>query len=273
MDKKEIDELFDSFNNKDIAKFYKFADTDIEKLTDEEKNMLIDNRDEPYRKIMKKIEEGDYEYFLSLKRDPSKESLFNILFDYLSDERAKELIEDKEKLEELDIKEFGVVAIINSIEDLDYKKHLVEDRKKIENLELGESALISIIEQFNDADYIKDILANEDRLENLRLDGFWLVELIKAVKDKDYIKGIVEDENMLNRLRLTGFNLINLIKLLDDEEYIKCILEDRNKIDTLRIDSYYLIEFGSSYIYKLLLYREYLTCFHCYFFDHYCFYF
>ena len=99
MDKKEIDELFDSFNNKDITKFYEFADIDLETLTKEEKTMLIDNRDEAYKKIMRKIEKGDYEYFLSLKGDPSKESLFNILFDYLSDERAKELLEDKEKLE------------------------------------------------------------------------------------------------------------------------------------------------------------------------------
>jgi hypothetical protein len=60
MDKKQIDELFDYYNNNNIEKIYEFLDVDLENLTNEEKTMLIDNKDKAYRTIMKKIVLGGF---------------------------------------------------------------------------------------------------------------------------------------------------------------------------------------------------------------------
>ena len=213
MSEKEIDELFEMFQNDDLEAF-------MEKYGGSYKNMPIDEINENiiyeiYKNIMQKIEQGNYEYFTT-KRD-NKETI-KIYIELMSGSSKKD-----------DFKEFAKDCLtlekISELElDSDYITELIKATGKIEEyltldkiieLKLYSNAITKLIKATGK---IERYLTRE-KISELPLNSNCITELIKETGkiEKYLLEGQdKEDENL-------SFNILNVLKGSEDNKNWKII--------------------------------------------------
>lgn len=273
MNSEQIDDLIDAIASDDYDRILMYADIEIKDNRTAREFYMEVGKEKILPSIMKKIEEGDYNYFLSIEDSinvtsvhalvklmlysSKEEDIKNIIqncqkFDLKDDDVVdlikatkdidyiKSFVEDKENRNKIDLVLWSdqVIDLIIATRDIDYIKNLIEDiDKRIEiNLLVEEEDLIKLIKATNDSDYIKEFIESNEKREKC---GVYIsyakdfVDLIIATKDVDYIKSFINCENIDNGFSFEEFQ--DLIEATNDPKYIESIIEDEQKREELQL--------------------------------------
>ena len=185
------------------------------------------------KKIMAKIEEGDFEYFLSKIDDDSyKYECLDLLSYSTKKDGIKRIIEEqKTNIDRTDSS--NMIGLIKATEDPGYMKSIVERivYKKEKDWKFSSLGLLEIMTAINDPEYIEEILEDKNKLfdEFKIINKDYIERLVIATGDTEYIKSIIEDKNKQKEFCFSQKNLHGLINATGDTEYIKSIIEDREK--------------------------------------------
>ena len=248
MNSEEIDYLFIVMENKEYDEILKFAD--IEGISRQDaKDFFLENNAKIMRKIMKKIEDGDYNYFLSKKEEGSYEELttFSNLMSHSSKiDDIKKIIENSKKLK---LYHYHVTNLIAGTHDAEYIKDIINNKNGVRGkigINLCCSEIVKLIIATEEPEYIKDCIEGREKneyLEDARKHdlkyGSYMVDLIKATNDIDYIKQFIEDKQKGKKLGLylSSLSAVDLIKSTKDVDYMKKIIESKKLRKEIDIES------------------------------------
>lgn len=239
MNSEDIDELFYAMKVYNYSKLFEYANIELTNNEFADK-IFYKRKEEIYINIMKQIEKGDYDYFLSKKESVSLDDIDTFVELMCHSEKSDDIIK---------IIENGVgnllgsdrVRLIKSTHDSDYIKSFIEDKEKRERLGITSYGygIIELMEATNDLDYIKSFLENKEKRDKIgaKLHNSYIIELIEIINDPEYFKSILEDREKRDRLELSlnEMEIINFIRATGDSDYIKCILEDKEKRNKIGI--------------------------------------
>ena len=267
MNSKEIDDVIDAITSEDFEKILMYADIEIKDNRTAKEFLFDEGKNIAFQKIMSKIENGDYEYFISLKdslkatnvdviailmqfsskKDDIKElveenrkfnfrdiELINLIKATNDPEYIKEFIENKSRREEIDLFLWPdqIIDLIIATKDVEYIKSYIEDFEKriYMNLMIEEDELISLIKGTGDSDYIKNLIQNSDRRKEVGL--FFcsitdFVQLIISTKDIDYIKSFIENKKIKYKFASEDFE--DVMDEKDESKYKNSIIGDMKK--------------------------------------------
>lgn len=228
MNANEIDEVIKAMADEDINRV-------IELIAEEPVYGNIEeffgkvNREVP-KKVMAKIEEGDFEYFLSkINDDEYKHTCLELLLYSTKTEEIKKILDQKDKIGF--IKRGMLFELIGATKDPDYIKDILENREKEFQISLGIEKVQLLIKS-GDSEYIKDILEDDKKRYELRIiDKDHIEKLIIATGDIDYIKSIIENKEKQDKFYLSSLNICELIKATGDSQYIESILDNEEKLE------------------------------------------
>lgn len=224
MDRDKIDELLILISNMDelgLREFYK-ANLGIE--YEEITNIL---NEKIYYELAKKIEQGDFEYFISeFTKKNERFFVVNILKYFSKDKNEYK----KQFLEENNFVGVEVFDFIKSIDDPDFTKEYIEKIKG----KIFDQYLVKLIELTNDKDYIKKCI--EDRKKYGLNNGNCIKDLIVFVGEQDYIIGIFKNRE---KYGIGSWDIIEIIQKLEDPIFIKQCIVKRNEYG---IDSKYIVD-------------------------------
>ena len=223
MDRNKIYELLILISNMDekgLREFYK------SNLGIEYKKRTSELDEKIYYELAKKIEQGDFEYFIS--EFTKKREIFivaNILKYFLADKNEYK----KQFLKENNIIGAEIFDLIKSIDDPDFTKEYIEIIKG----RIFDQYLVRLIELTNDKDYIKKCLEEREKygLNNV----YCIMDLIVFIGEQDYIIGIFKNRK---KYRIDSLGIIEIIQKLKDPIFVKQCIEKRNEYG---IDSNYIV--------------------------------
>ena len=222
MNKEQINELFNYALNKNLKEMFILAGMEDE-YTDEPNDKLIK---EMLNEIMKKIEQGDYEYFLSKINDDNSviREICIEIFQYSSKTEDKKHIINNWK--DYVIKKLALIILIQSVNDPEFTKECVLEKK--EELELDSEDLKELIQSVNDSEFTKECIL--EKREELEFNAWNLIELIQSVNDPEFTKECILEKR--EELELDSGDLTELIPSVNDPEFTKeCVLERREELE------------------------------------------
>lgn len=259
MNSEEINEMFEAFEKSDNKKLLELAE--IEVNDDKIEEYTRNNSNEILSRLMAKIENGDYRYFLQSKNDPLKKFIYLKLMIYskliknlkivllnefeiqesgLSKLDILEIIEDKQRRAILGIDYTDCIArIIKDTEYYDYIKNLIDDREKRKKVGLNEKAAIELILFLNNQEYIEKVLDSEEIREGFEIKQNGVLELLESINSIEYIERFTENKEKCYELGLTEYdvyslrskcNIIKRIMRVRNFNYVKnTVLENENR--------------------------------------------
>ena len=227
MDKEEIDELIIDINTNNefryiLEKYLKIEipeDVDVGDFKNERVLKL-------WKKLMNKIENGDYNYFWQLINSNEHGKLLDLMAFSSKVEDIKYLIEHGE---ELKLDHSNIVNLIKATEDKKYIKKCIEDREKREKLKL-DFYIVDLLKAMENKEYIKECIESREKREELKLACSDIIDLIEAMEDKEYIRECIENQEKREKLGLIIRNIVYLIEATEDKKYIRECIKNRDKL-------------------------------------------
>lgn len=230
MNSEEIDRIFEAYKNDDMEYIWNCAEMNYPISVIYLKTVC--------KKVVKKIEQGDFKYFLTKKQgDVSDIEVFVELLQYSSNiQEKKKCIKQREKL---GLEYDHICDLINLFED---DLELIKEFIKQENINLESESIVELIKKIDDSDYTKECILQG---KNIGLNSENIEKLIKEINDLEFTKKcIMHGENM----DLPSYDIINLIYEIDDPNFTKkCITEykelgihdlDLKKLKIIHDDTY-----------------------------------
>ena len=204
MNEEDIDYLFLAMENEEYDEVLRYADIKVN-INQDARFYFAQNKDEILSKIMKKIEDGDYDYFYSKKDTFSNEEI-RIFIDFLSHS--------------------------SKVDDI---KYIINNAKK---MKISSEHVVSLIAGTHDSEYIKNIINNDNEKREklgIRIDFGSMADLIIATEEPKYIKKIIESKQLEKHTNTFMFpaKMIELIKKVNDADFIKQYIEDPDKREQL----------------------------------------
>ena len=259
MNSEEINEMFEAFKNSDRKKILQLAG--IEVADDEIKEYITNNRNEILSRLMVKIENGDYIFFLKSRKETSKKTFYKELMMYstliknienvilnefeiaesgLSKIDFLELIEDKQRRKLIGLDNtYYIVKLIKDTKNYDYIKSIVDDREKRKRVGLDKDAAIELIVFLNKQEYIIKVLDSKEIREDFGIDRDGALRLIELVNSIEYIEGIINNKQKSKELGLTDYDDYYLKSKLKEMRYVIDLLEnDEMTKDSIGYDKY-----------------------------------
>ena len=223
MDRDKIDELLILISNMDelgLREFYKTnLGIEYEKITNELNEKI-------YYELAKKIEQGDFEYFISeFTKKHERFFVVNILKYFSKDKNEYK----KQFLEENNFVGVEVFDFIKSIDDPDFTKEYIEKIKG----KIFDQYLVKLIKLTNDKDYIKKCIEEK---EKYRLNAYCIKDLIVFIGEQEYIIEIFKNRE---KYGIDSWVIIEIVQELNDPIFIKKCIEKRNEYG---IDSKYIVD-------------------------------
>ena len=218
------------------------------------------------KKIMAKIEEGDFEYFLSKIDDDSyKYECLDLLSYSTKKDGIKRIIEEqKTNIDRTDSS--NMIGLIKATEDPGYMKSIVERivYKKEKDWKFSSLGLLEIMTAINDPEYIEEILEDKNKLfdEFKIINKDYIERLVIATGDTEYIKSIIEDREKREEYSLYNEHLRDAVIATRDINYIDAIISDKQKRKEYGFEDYYnlkrmIIDFGDiNYIKSIIENKE-----------------
>ena len=246
MNKKEIDRLFDAVKNEDIEQILRLAGIEVDQIEFFLEDYYEENEEEILSNIMKKIEEGDYKYFLETgTKDQSfvtelatysqnKELVFDLLdkkdeYEFNNFEIIKllKMTDDPkyiesyiERKDEFGFDKYDLVQLIKATKDPKYIEKMLEKRDD-HNIELWET--IDIIRSIDDQDSIIKFI---DKRKEYKLEQPIVAGLIRSIKDPEQIKKYI---NNSEEYGLDSSMIAGLIEKTNDPKYIESYIERKDE--------------------------------------------
>ena len=223
MTAEEIDKIFEAIKNNNYSYLLEKAGMEStyseEDLRDKQiKNIIFLN-------IFLKIQNGDYEYFISKMQSENKKDIF-ICLSLLSvsphNEKVKDYIDQSEQLE---LTSNQLRILIENIDDPEYTKKCIERRKE---LGLGSANVEMLIESVCDSEFVLKCM--EQRKE-MGLDDEDISALVEFIFDQDVAVKCIEQRD---KIGLKNEDVTNLIYTLDDP---KCVLDCIERRKELKLGS------------------------------------
>lgn len=234
MNSEQIDDLIDAIASDDFEKVLMYADIEIKDNRTAKEFFGDSNKSMIYQTIINKIEEGDYDYFISIKdsSNVTRTDVLAKLLQYSSKvEDMKKIIESCEKL---DLRDDDVINLIKATKDVEYMRNFIESKETRDKLDLifWPDQLVDLIIATNNKEYIKSFIEDFDkRIDmNLVIEEDELLRLIMATGDSEYIKEIIENNQKKREIGLffyTVKDFVDLIIATKDVEYIKSFIDNK----------------------------------------------
>ena len=270
MSSEEIDKIFEAFKKRDWVYIWNCAEIGIPFNVHNWNNYVKRVCEE----IVRKIEQGDFKYFLTKKYGNQGDiNVFIKLLPYSSDiEEMKACIEQRESL---GLDSYDVYQLIKEINNVDYMKECIEQR---ESLGLDSDEVFKLIEEIDDSEYIKECIKQKESLgldsskihyliekidepeftkkciiqgKNIGLTSKAIVSLIICkINDLDYIKGCIEQGKNIG---LNSYHIYRLIKKIDNPNFAKKCIKHAEEIEINNLDlKRLLLTYDNSYLNKML---------------------
>ena len=225
MEEKEIDQLDRDFNivlkSDNLSSLHELLEVYLETKIPNEINVsdLEDERTiKLWKKLMMKIENGDYNHFWKLIT--STHSSLIILMRFSSKiYDIRELIEKREKF---GLSSYEICSLIKGTHDQEYIKECIKDREKY-GIDLN--LIKGLIKETKDSYYIKECI---EQREKFGIEKYEVKELLKCIKDVECIKSCIEDRK---KLELDEENITYLIEETHDQKYIKECIKNRENLE------------------------------------------
>lgn len=219
MNKEQIDEILDAIIAIDVKKIIAVSGIKIE----ETMRQGNEKYKELLKKIMLKIEQGNYNYFFSKRLEEKHVNAVALLLCYSNKVLdMKKIIEDAKQLK---IKDTILIDLMIATRDSEYIKQILEDKDKMRILGINKFYyIIKLIKATNDTEYMRSIVENMEKREELKLYKFAIKDLIILMNDKEYIKEIIIDERKRKQLDLDEY-LIELTLAIGEPEYLDLLFE------------------------------------------------
>lgn len=211
MNSEEIDRIFEAYKIDDMEYIWNCAEINYP--------ISAIHLESVCKKVVKKIEQGDFKYFLTKKQgDVSDIKFFVELLQYSSNiQEKKKCIRQRKKL---GLNSRDIVNLIIGTNDLHYMKKCIKQRKK---LGINSSGIFNLIKEIGSSAFAKECI---EQKENLGLDYYRICDLIYLFEnDLEFIKKFIKQEN----INLDSGSIVKLIKKIDNSDYTKeCILQGKN---------------------------------------------
>lgn len=211
MNSEEIDRIFEAYKNDDMEYIWNCAEMNYPISVIYLKTVC--------KKVVKKIEQGDFKYFLTKKQgDVSDVEVFVELLQYSSNIQEKKKCIKQRK--ELGLGSRDMVKLIIGTNDLHYMKKCIKQREKIG---INSSDIVNLIKEIGSSAFAKKCIKQR---EKLGLEYDHICDLINLFEDDlELIKEFIKQEN----INLESESIVELIKKIDDSDYTKeCILQGKN---------------------------------------------
>ncbi len=218
MGRETVDKLFDAIVNGNFEDIWNLAE--MNQPFDED--YMEENLDIVLRKIMQKIENADFDYFLTRKNELP--DIFIKLLTYSS--RVDVIKEYIEKREELELTSSEIVDLILATKDKNYIRQCVEKIDKEFNLESYHIA--ELIGTSNDKELIQQYLLNTEKREKLNLNTYEVYLMISSTKDIEFIKQCINHAKEIGGIGSTY--IVQLINQVNDVQYTKQCIKRRDEI-------------------------------------------
>ena len=261
MDANEIDEVLKAIKEDDSSKLMELSGIDTTGRTEGQPHRPL--IDAVMGRIMSKIEQGDYEYFLSKIEESGYQSsvLDFMCYSSKSDDIKKlieqkgkwwdnislperylsgliiatndssymiDFLEDDEKRGELEEQPEFIVEIIKGTNDLEYEKSCIERRKKFD---ITNEGITNLVKHINDSSYTEEIVSRRDEF------GFSQEETIAIIAggEPNYIRSIIEDDNKVKEFDLSSNQIVDLI-IAVGKDYITEVIGSKEKLEKFGIN-------------------------------------
>ena len=213
MDANEIDEVLNAFNYHKHDVLIRYAGLEISA-----KDALKgDNYEIIKRRIMDKIEKGDFEHFLSKMGEKRGDYDANFCVDLLCSSSNVELIKSVvDRSKEFNLG-FRVVSLIESTKDVAYMKEIIETKGKWQDLGITDNGIAYLIRKTNDQDYIKEKVHN---IEELGIKSDSIVKLVRGLHETEIIADLLERRE---EFELSDSNIIKLLDSIDFETKVELL--------------------------------------------------
>lgn len=260
MNSEEINEMFEAFEKSNNKKLLELAE--IEVNDDKIEEYTMNNSNEILSRLMAKIENGDYSFFLESRKEERKKIFYkelmmystlmknfrNVIFNEFEIAESGltkldflELIEDKQRRSMAGIYDSQyIVKLVEETENYEYIKSLIDDREKRKRVGLDNNSAIDLIIFLYDIEYTKKVLDNKEIIEDFGIDRDSILRLIECINSKDfteYIESILNNKQKCEEIGLTDFDVYYLKNELEKARgtiawanYVKLnILENEKK--------------------------------------------
>ncbi|MBR2787061.1 MAG: hypothetical protein IKD76_06185 [Clostridia bacterium] len=249
MNAKEIDEVLDAYYYYRYDVLAKYADFEGNSENTRDLYTKDGNFQIIKRRIMDKIEKGDFEHFLSRMSEKRGDYDVHQCVELLCCSSNVELIKSiVNRSKEMNIG-FRVVQLIEATKDVNYMKEIIEDKERWKDLGITDNGIAYLIRHTNDKEYITEKVHN---IEELGIKGHSIVNLMKGLHEPKVIANLLE---RTSTFQLEGSDLISMfssenmdfetkievlenacknrywiiISMTDESDQLKAIIEDGEK--------------------------------------------
>ena len=212
MNKEEIDEFLKILSNEDAQAINRFIREQLNFETDYD--IGKDYELIGIKGIARKIEEGDYKYFLDNVNGEIK-CVFLCYFSIDKNEDKKNMIENG------NLDSYYIIALLKSINEPEYTKQIIERWKEF-NLKVNN--IVELIGLINEPEYTKQII---ERWKEFNFKQTNIVELVELINKRDYTLDIIERREEFKIEFPTIEALLRKIK--EDQELIIQLIENKEK--------------------------------------------
>ena len=266
MNSEEINEMFEAFEKSDNKKLLELVE--IEVNDDKIEEYIRNNSNEILSKLMAKIENGDYSFFLESRREENKKVFYkelmlystlmknfrNIIFNEFEIAESGltkldflELIEDKQRRISVGIyNSHYIVKLIKDTKNYDYIKNIIDDREKRKRVGLDNNSAIDLIIFLYDIEYTKKVLDNKEIIEDFGIDRDSILRLIECINSIDfieYIESILNNKQKGEELGLTDYDVYYLKNELEKvRDTIAWVEDDEITKDSVGYNNYSIIK-------------------------------
>ena len=253
MNEQEIDEALKAIKVDDASKLIELSGIDTTGRTEGQPHRPL--IDAVMSKIMSKIEQGAYEYFLSKIEEPEYQSSVLDFMCYSSQSNdIKDMIEQKEKWwDNIPMPERYLSGLIIATGDQDYMKEFLEDDERRSDFEEQPGYIVEIIKGTNDPEYEKKCIEERDKF-NINNDG--ITNLVEHIDDSSYT------EEIISRRDEFGFSQEETVAIIAGGEpnFIKGIIEDASRVNEFELNSNQIVDLiiaaGKDYITEVIGSKE-----------------
>ena len=266
MNSEEINEMFEAFEKSNNKKLLELAE--IEVNDDKIEEYTRNNSNEILSRLMAKIENGDYSFFLESRKEERKKIFYkelmmystlmknfrNVIFNEFEIAESGltkldflELIEDKQRRIVAGIYDSQyIVKLVEETENYEYIKSLIDDREKRKRVGLDNNSAIDLIIFLYDIEYTKKVLDNKEIIEDFGIDRDSILRLIECINSKDfieYIESILNNKQKCEEIGLTDYDVYYLKNELEKVRgTIAWIEDDKITKDSVGYDKYSIIK-------------------------------
>ena len=266
MNSEEINEMFEAFEKSDNKKLLELAE--IEVNDDKIEEYTRNNSNEILSRLMAKIENGDYSFFLESRKEERKiifykelmmystliKNFRNVIFNEFEIAESGltkldflELIEDKQRRIVAGLYDSQyIVKLVEETENYEYIKSLIDDREKRKRVGLDNKSAIDLIIFLYDIEYTKKVLDNKEIIEDFGIDRDSILRLIECINSKDfieYIESILNNKQKCEEIGLTDYDVYYLKNELEKVRgTIAWIEDDKITKDSVGYDKYSIIK-------------------------------